>query len=224
MDFTEFFAQYESLVKQVESLFDQVQQQYPQCVRCKPGCADCCHAIFDLTLIEALYIKSHFDRRFEGEAREAIIERANRSDRTLVRLKRQAFRDHQNGKAESAILEEMAAQRIACPLLDSEDRCLMYDVRPITCRLYGIPSQIGDRAHSCRLSGFEPGQPYPTVKMEGVHRKLYSIALALAQEIRSRYPQLSEILVPLSMALLTDYTEEYLGVKSKDGEATETKG
>jgi Fe-S-cluster containining protein len=224
MDFSKFFEQYEALVKQVESVFDTVQQQHSECVRCKPGCADCCHAVFDLTLIEALYIKFHFERRFEGEMREPIIERANKADRTLVRLKRQAYKEHQEGKSEAEILKEMAAQRIACPLLDREDRCLMYDVRPLTCRLYGIPTQIGEEAHSCRLSAFEPGRAYPTVKMEGVHRKLYSISLALAAEIRSQYPQLAEILVPLSMALLTDYTEEYLGVKTGDAKAAETRG
>jgi hypothetical protein len=53
---------------------------------------------------------------------------------------------------------------------------------------------------------------------------LYDISSELAQEIQSRYPKLAELLVPISMALLTDYTEEYLGVKSADTETAEKKG
>ncbi len=225
MDFSKFFGQYETLVQQVETSFDRVEQRFPECVRCKPGCADCCHAVFDLTLIEALYIKSRFDERFAGAERENVIAQANTADRALVRIKRQAYREHQDGKkSEPEILQEMAAQRVACPLLDSNQRCLMYDVRPVTCRLYGIPTQIGDKAHSCSLSAFEPGRSYPTVKMEGVHRRLYEISFALAQEIRSRYSGLAEMLVPLSMALLTDYTADYLGVKTPEDQETETRG
>ena len=34
---------------------------------------------------------------------------------------------------------EIAATSVRCPLLDEENRCLLYDARPITCRLYGVP-------------------------------------------------------------------------------------
>jgi hypothetical protein len=56
--------------------------------------------------------------------------------------------------------------------------------------------------------------------MDAIYQRLYEISLALAQAIESRYPGLPEMLVPLSMALLTDYTEDYLGVRKKaDSEA-----
>ena len=64
MNFEPFFKQYEALVEQVESAFENVKSQYPDCVQCKVGCSDCCHALFDLTLIEALYIKHQFDLKF----------------------------------------------------------------------------------------------------------------------------------------------------------------
>jgi Fe-S-cluster containining protein len=116
----------------------------------------------------------------------------------------------------------MAAQRIRCPLLDNDDKCELYRSRPITCRLYGIPTVIGGQAHTCGLSGFEEGKPYPTVKLDAIQNKLYQISFELAQEIKSRYPKLAEVLVPLSMALLTDYNDEYLGInRSQDEEEGE---
>lgn len=212
MDFKPYFEKYIQLVQQVDAAFEKVKQEYPDCVTCKEGCSDCCHALFDLTLVEALYIKQCFDEIMSGTVREALLERANEADRKVHRLKRQAFKDHESGRSEQEILEEMALQRVRCPCLDDQDRCLIYEARPITCRIYGIPTVIGGKAHTCGVSGFTQGQTYPTLKLDAVYQHLYDISGELAIGIRSRYPKLAELLVPLSMALLTEYTEEYLGV------------
>jgi Fe-S-cluster containining protein len=219
MDLSPFFQKYEALVRQSDAAFEKVKQEFGECVRCQEGCADCCHALFDLTLVEALYIKSKFDALFEGAAREELIERANEADRKLYKLKRKAFKDHEAGRAESEIIEELAAQRVRCPALDSNNRCVMYEVRPLTCRIYGIPTVIGGRSHTCGVSGFEEGQAYPTVKLDAIYKKLYEISLELSQAIKSKYPALSEMLVPLSMAMLTEYSEEYLGVSRPETNA-----
>ena len=81
LDFTETFDKYERLVKEVDAVFAQVQKQYPDCVACKMGCSDCCHAMFDLSLVEALYINSHFNRIEDSELRNEILERADKADR-----------------------------------------------------------------------------------------------------------------------------------------------
>jgi Fe-S-cluster containining protein len=214
MNLEPYFQKYKAIVDQVDEVFKRVQAEHRECVQCRVGCSDCCHALFDITLIEALYLKAQFDKVFKENARALVIEKANEADRAVYRLKRQAFRDHENGKPEREILEDLAAQRIRCPLLNSEDQCDLYVHRPLTCRLYGIPTVIGDKAHSCGLSGFEPGKPYPTVKLDAIQRRLYDLSAELASEIGSSYPQLAELLVPVSMVLLTEYSEEYLGVKS----------
>jgi Fe-S-cluster containining protein len=224
MNFEAYFDKYKAIVDQVDAVFKKVQEEHKECVRCRVGCSDCCHALFDLSLIEALYIKAQFDRLFKDAARTSILERANEADRAVYRLKRQAFKDHESGKSEREILEEMATKRIRCPLLNDDEGCDLYAHRPITCRLYGVPTAIGDKAHTCGLSAFEQGKPYPTVKLDAIQNKLYELSSELAGEIGSRFPKLAELLVPVSMALLTEYTEEYLGVSTvsnpeKKGEA-----
>lgn len=216
MNLDPFFRQYKELVQQVDAAFEQIQKEYDDCVSCKVGCADCCHALFDLTLIEAIYIKNKFDAKFADENRQTFVERANIADRKVFKLKRQAHKDFESGKSENEILEEMAQVKMKCPLLEDDDKCAMYEDRPITCRLYGVPTVIGGKGHTCGVSGFKQGESYPTVKLDAIHTKLHAISLELAQNIRSRYPKLAELLVPLSMALLTEYNEEYLGVPSKD--------
>lgn len=118
----------------------------------------------------------------------------------------------------------MPKERIRCPLLNERDLCDLYDYRPITCRLYGIPTYTGDQSHTCVISGFKEGKQYPTVKIGVIHRQLYEISDALVKSIPTRYKKLADMLVPLSMALLTTYNEEYLGVENEENKDKESKG
>src|SRR5699024_5716152 len=143
------------------------------CVTCKPGCSDCCHATFDLSLVEAMYLNFRFQENFDfGPKRSAILERAADVDRKLTRLKRDYFRELRDGggseAALHAVLEEASRARMRCPLLDEEERCILYQYRPITCRLYGIPSVIGGKAHVCGKTAFSTGHGYPTVQLEKI--------------------------------------------------------
>ncbi len=224
MDFEPYFEKYKALVQQVDAVFEKVQEEFSECVVCEVGCSDCCHALFDLTLIEAMFIKSQFDALIPNEQRAKLIEKANVADRKVYKLKRGASKALQEGKPEAEILEDMARQKIRCPLLDDNNKCELYESRPITCRLYGIPTEIGGRAHTCGMSNFEQGKQYPTVKLDAIQKKLYEISLELSQDIKSRYPKLAEVLVPLSMALLTKYDEEYLGIKRDENVEGEKEG
>ncbi len=216
MNLEPFFEQYEALLKTADDLFNRVAGQFPQEVECKQGCADCCYALFDLTLVEALYIKQHFDRCFEGSDREKRLQIANRIDRQLYKIKRKAYKELEAGKSEEDILNELAEVKIRCPLLNDQDSCDLYAHRPITCRFYGIPTSIAGKGHTCGLSGFIEGQAYPTVNLEIIQKKLYELSEEIVRAIKSRYFRMGEMLVPLSMALLTAYDEEYLGSKGAE--------
>ena len=212
IDFTPFFKQYEEVLATADKVFERVKSEHPECVKCKTTCSDCCNALFDLYLIEALYINDKFNKKFKDGERERLIEKSNIADRTIYKLKRKAYKDLESGKDENEILSKMAEERVRCPLLNDDDMCDLYEYRPITCRLYGIPISIGGASHTCGLSAFAEGKQYPTVNLEKIQNKLYEISVELVKEIKSRHVKLADVLVPLSMALLTIYNEEYLGV------------
>jgi Fe-S-cluster containining protein len=212
IDLTPYFEQYEKLVKAADGAFERVRQAHAECVKCEQQCADCCYALFDLTLIEALYINHKFNEKFKGTEKNQLMERSNRADRRIHQLKRKAYKALQSGKDEGEILAEMALERVRCPLLNEKDLCELYDHRPITCRFYGIPTAIGGAGHTCGRSGFQTGEQYPTVNLDAVHSKLQEISAALLRDIKSRNIRLADILVPLSMALNTDYDDVYLGI------------
>ena len=207
-----FFIGYEKLRDRADQAFVQVKEQYPDLVVCKESCADCCHALFDLTLIEAMYINSRFHQVFDQEKATALLAEADQADRKIYKIKRNAYRSLEQGVSEDDILQNLAAQRVRCPMLSADNLCSIYAFRPITCRLYGLPMAIGGKGHTCGLSGFSQGQSYPTVHMDQILDKLLSISAEFTLAMKSRHRKMGEILVPLSMALLTDYNLKYLGI------------
>ncbi len=212
-NFETFFKKYEELVKAADDVFERVSKEHSECVKCKIECSDCCHAMFDLTLIEAMYINHKFKEKIEGNAREVIINKANDIDRQIHKIKRKAVKELEAGSSEDEILARLAGERVRCPLLNSKDSCDLYAYRPITCRFYGIPTSIGGVGHTCGKSGFIEGEKYPTVNLDIIHGRLQQISAEFVKEIRTEYIKLVDMLVPLSMALLSVYDEEYLGIK-----------
>ena len=215
-DFTPYFKRYEELVAKSDEAFERVKAAYAECVKCEEKCADCCYAIFDLTLIEALYINHKFNETVKNSEKADLLEKANRADRRIHQIKQKAHRDLQAGISEEEILARLAQERVRCPLLNEAELCDLYAYRPLTCRFYGIPTSIAGAGHTCGKSGFEKGQQYPTVNLDAVNTQLQQISMELIRDLKSRYVKLSDMLVPLSMALLTTYDDAYLGVGEEE--------
>lgn len=217
-DITPFLRQYEAVSALADETFLRVKRDHSDLVNCRVGCDSCCYALFDLTLIEALYTNRMFLQRFKGKERARRIEIANKTDRQLFRIKKKAYQDLRAGKEEAQILKEMAGIRIRCPLLNEADECDLYAYRPITCRLYGVPTAIAGVGYTCGKSGFSEGESYPTVNLDPIQKHLYEISAELVRGLKSKHEKLAELLVPLSMAILTDYNEAYLGIDPSEGE------
>lgn len=212
-DLQPIFAEYEKLRASCDAMFERIRHDHAQCVTCKEGCSDCCHALFDLSLVEAMYINRAFQQAFDyGPQRSAILTRAAETDRHLTRLKRELFREEKSGKSPEAIMEEAARIKCRCPLLGDDDRCLLYQARPITCRLYGVPTAIAGQGHVCGFAAFEKGKQYPTVYLDKIQSRLEDLSREIGRTVNSRFRELHEVYVPLSMALITNYDEAYLGI------------
>ena len=107
----------------------------------------------------------------------------------------------------------MALERVRCPLLNQTKTCDLYEHRPITCRLYGIPTSINNMGHTCNRSGFNEGESYPAVNMDKINQKLYNISSKLVDNLNTKYIKMADMLIPVSMAILTDFDKSYLGIK-----------
>ena len=214
LDYSQTFGKYEAFVSQLESLTSRVKADYPENVLCREQCADCCQAVFDLSLIESVYINLHFFHGLTKEKQEQILERVGRADRKFYQLKRKVHKMMtQEGARQEEVLSRLAEERVRCPFLNEKDLCDLYEHRPLTCRVYGLPTAIQGRACTCGQSGFKTGVSYPTVNMDRLHQRLLVLSRELLEEIQAADPQKAIELVPLSTALLTDYDEKYFGLE-----------
>ena len=218
LDLSPYFKKYENLVAAADEVFDRVKKAHADCVKCGEQCADCCFALFDLTLIEALYLHHRFNEKFEGSAKVSLLEKANRADRRIYKIKRKAFKELRSGKNEGEILAELSFERVRCPLLNEKDLCDLYEYRPLTCRFYGIPTAIGGEGHTCGKSEFKQGEQYPTVNLDTIHNQLQQISAELLRDIKSKNIKLADLLVPLSSAMVLEFDEVFLGLADEPEE------
>ncbi|NOX33360.1 MAG: YkgJ family cysteine cluster protein [Deltaproteobacteria bacterium] len=213
LDLKEHFVKYEALVQMADAVFDRVKKEYPKEVFCREKCSDCCYAIFDLTLIEALYLNDKVLEKFSGKEKNNLIEISNKTDRVLVKMKRDAYKEVKNGADQLEIVGKMSQERVRCPLLGEDNLCILYDHRPITCRVYGIPTSTAGVSHICGRTNFKQGRPYPTLNMDKIYTQLQLLSARLIKDINSEKIKMHEILIPVSMAIVTDFNEDYLGVR-----------
>lgn len=110
-------------------------------VACRAGCFGCCIGLFEISLAEAVLVRSGV-ATLPDEVRADVLSRARR----IVAESARAF----PGDAERGLLDpdrteaaddayfEVVADR-ACPMLElPSGRCRIYAARPITCRTYGF--------------------------------------------------------------------------------------
>ncbi len=105
-----------------------------QPVSCKEGCAWCCHQeVFAITH-EFLYLNDYMHTHLSEDDRNAVLERAREKGKISMNLS----------------VEEQLKLRSACPFLDS-DSCMVYEARPMACRIYLSASEP-----SCRKEHDHP--------------------------------------------------------------------
>lgn len=164
----------------VDQTVAQIREQFTAEVKCRPGCADCCHAMFDISAIEASYLASLVSKELSQELYGAAQEALEKFHRVL---------DNKENPAEA---------RIRCPLLGPEETCLCYEGRPVNCRTYGTPTVIQGHGHVCGLSGFDKGLSYPTINLEPLQQSLYQYSVDLfgAEFGSQRFPLAMVLLQP----------------------------
>jgi len=206
MDFSHLFEPYNSIVSRADYAFQRMKGEFPACIRCQPHCSDCCHAVFGLFLIEAVFLKHDFDRLRE-EKKKAALKRGQDADREFVKLERtiEAFEHDPHMRTYS-----LGKARIRCPLLDDQDECILYPYRPITCRVYGIPTMVQGVPRVCGKAGFKKEQTYPVFNLDGVHRELYALSTELLKGAGIKESEKASLLFSVSKVIKTP-VEELMG-------------
>ncbi len=199
MKTTPLFRSYELLVDKADSAFRQMEEDHGQCVKCERHCSDCCHAVFGLFLIEAAYLKQYFDQLDSQIIREALL-RCNDTERALKRLEIKLQTHEDDPQMQGHV---MASERIRCPLLAENQACILYPYRPITCRVYGIPTKIQGKARVCGKAGFKSGESYPVFDLDGIYKELYGLSKELLSSSDEGDPKKADFLISTPKAIGT---------------------
>jgi len=142
---------------------------------CERGCSACCHLYVAVPPGIPELISQYVHDRFSAEQKAQLIERLQVSASTFAASRR----------------PELTRSR--CPLLDDDGACMVYDVRPISCRSFTSTSKA-----KCHEMVFEPMANTRGVEQNPARYRIYENATkalqatALARDLPHEQMGLSE--------------------------------
>lgn len=179
----ELLSQYRRLLAEVDRWFASCLERFPDDIACARGCSSCCRGLFDITLLDAALLRSGFDL-LPAEQRTALAALAA-SRIGSVRTVWPAFappyllNDYPEEERPHVMPED---DETPCVLLDSGGFCILYEHRPLTCRLHGLPmvDRSGEVLHDewCTLN-FTGSDPLAETGLRGEFAELIREETAL---------------------------------------------
>lgn len=202
--------QYGSLLREVDSWFANCLRQYPEKITCQQGCSACCRGLFDITLLDAVYLKCGFEL-LPNDLKSFILSKSEARLNAVSRV----YPDFVQPWLLNSIPETdwdlimPEEDEIPCVLLSESGQCLVYENRPMTCRLNGIPmidtsgEQLFDEWCSLNFIKVDP------LLMDGLRfnfNELFAQELLLFRELSKRLlsHSINEIDTVIPAALLVD--------------------
>jgi len=129
---------YRKFLARADAWYRGVREKHPDRVPCTKGCRDCCLGLFDVTLLDRDLLREGMAAADEATRRD--IE--GRATAILERL--HAAWPGLGGTLEGWTEGEIddlcdALGPVECPVLGPSGECRLYEHRPLTCRLSGVP-------------------------------------------------------------------------------------
>jgi Fe-S-cluster containining protein len=120
-------------------------------VKCKRGCYECCTVgFFDITLLDAIHLRSSFLKKVPAELKERILAKANEQLDILEKKKAFSRKDPLLKSLPAIDAISRRSAKMSCPALEN-GVCTIYEIRPHICRIFG-PTIRGPR-RAVRLEG-----------------------------------------------------------------------
>jgi len=207
IDLKPFFQDYEILLEQVDNVFRKAAAENNSLLRCGLETEGCCFRWVDLRLVEAAYLSHKMNKTLKTEERKAAIERATGVTKRVQEFSR---RLEQKGwpREEKELYLLYAQEKIKCPL-NLETKCILYEARPIGCRIYGLDTLpggkreiFGDLAHSSKLSR-------PEGDLDEVYQALQRLSRNVLHALTSIFPKDDGPTFTLPSTVAGRFVQEY---------------
>jgi len=203
--------EYGELLRKVDRWFAACTERHPSAISCRTGCSECCCALFDITLLDAWYLKHGFDR-LDATTKATVLVQAQERLLSLQRIWPDfdaPYLLNYRPEEEWEILMP-DDDETPCPLLGADGRCLVYDYRPMTCRLHGLPlvDISGEVLHDewCTLN-FTGSNPLGLKDLRWEFNVLFREELLIFRDLTFKLfkHRVNELDTFIPTALLTDF-------------------
>ena len=205
-------ADYRALLKEVDGWFAGclAAPLGTERIACRRGCNECCRGLFDITLLDAFLIQEavkDLEKAVGAEVRRRAALRLPELKRLWPDLAPPYLL---NTLPKEEWMEMPEDDAIPCPLLGEDGFCLIYEARPMTCRLHGLPhvdlSGVIFLDSWCSRN-FNGEDPLADPSLRWVFREAFAREASLVRElseILTGIPR-SEMDTFIPLVLLTDY-------------------
>jgi Fe-S-cluster containining protein len=131
---------YGVLLQEVDRWFSGCIPRHGDQIACGRGCSACCRGLFDITILDALYLRSGIDALPEVVRQSLRLKAADRLA-SLTAINPSFVEPWVLNRIPEQEWEELMPEEdeTPCLLLAEDGSCLVYAQRPMTCRLNGIP-------------------------------------------------------------------------------------
>jgi Fe-S-cluster containining protein len=181
---------YGTLLSEVDLWFASCRERYGDLIVCGRGCSACCRGLFDITLLDALNLRRGFDLlpdAIQAEVRKRALARLNEIETRWPRFTDPWLLNTIPEEEWDEIMPE--DDETPCVLLSERGSCLVYDHRPMTCRLNGIPlmDRSGEELFDdwCTMN-FIGRNPRELPDLRHPFRDLFAQELLLFRELTTR--------------------------------------
>lgn len=211
MPFTDILSKYADLLTEIDQWFSRCQASQPAHIRCAGGCSGCCRGLFDITLLDAALLGQGFGL-LPDEIRNRVLHKSEQRLHLLQGiwpdLAPPYFLNHRPEEEWEQLMPD--EDETPCVLLDDDGRCLVYDHRPMTCRLHGLPliDVSGEIMHDewC-TDNFRDADPLALPELAAPFTEIFRMEVALGRDFTHHC--LGEVVHELDtfipLALLVNY-------------------
>ena len=131
---------YGLLLREVDEWYGHCLKTHPDDIVCTSGCSACCRGLFDITLLDACYLNKGFAGLSQDDRKTVLVNARHQLERLQsiwTDLDSPYILNYRPEEEWEELMPE--DDETPCVLLGTDGRCLVYDNRPMTCRLHGIP-------------------------------------------------------------------------------------
>jgi Fe-S-cluster containining protein len=207
-------AKYVQLLEEVDAWFARCMATVgTSSIVCGSGCTGCCRGLFDITLLDAFLLKTGFDK-MQPIIKKAVLakveDRLSRIQAVWPDFNKPYLLNYRPEDEWDRVMPD--EDETPCVLLDGQGQCLLYNYRPMTCRLHGLPlvDTDGEVFHEewCSLN-FVEQDPLQLEELRWEFRRLFADELEIFREFTEELTgeAINELDTLIPTALLLDITK-----------------